>query len=191
MMRLAVALAAAATAAAEVAQSEDWLVSAGPDKKAVRGRLLLDLFSLRFVCLAVSTGSALTAVRARTALQALTVTKDSSGAIAALSLTNGLVERAFTVRGGALCTTEYMNLVSAQTFFRAISPEANLTLSGTPFVSPHDLCSAPACGDRAGRAGRRRLRRPAEQDHGVLDAGESPLHAVRRRRIPRSARDGA
>jgi hypothetical protein len=135
MMRLAVALAAAATTAAEVAQSEDWLVSAGPDKKAVSGRLL---FSLRVVCLAVSTGSALTEVRARAALQALTVTKDSSGAIAELSLANGLVERAFTVRGGALCTTEYMNLVSEQTFFRAISPEANLTLSGTPFVSSHE-----------------------------------------------------
>ena len=104
----------AASAAAEVAQSDDWLVSAGPSKKA-----------------------------------ALTVTKDASGATTELSLANGLVQRAFTVRGGALCTTEYKNLVSEQTFFRAISPEVNLRQW-----------------DRLRRGG---VRRPAEQDDGVLD----------------------
>ena len=64
----------------------------------------------------------------------LEVKKDSGGgALTELSLENGLVQRTFTVRGGALCTTEYKNLVSEQTFFRAISPEANITLNGHAF----------------------------------------------------------
>ena len=100
MLALAAATALAiGTASAEVAQSDDWLVAAGPRKTAK-----------------------------------LLATKDpSSGALASLSLENGLVQRAFTVRGGALCTTEYKNLVSEQTFFRATSPEANLTLNGQAF----------------------------------------------------------
>ena len=63
----------------------------------------------------------------------LKVARDSAGLLTELSLENGLVQRAFTVRGGALCTTEYKNLVSEQTYFRAISPEANVTLNGLPF----------------------------------------------------------
>ena len=97
---LLLSLALAATTkltAAEVGQSDDWLVSAGKSKAGLK------------------------------------VTKGADGSIAELSLENGLVQRAFTVRGGALCTTEYKNLVSEQTFFRAISPEANITLSGLPF----------------------------------------------------------
>lgn len=49
-----------------------------------------------------------------------------------LTLENGLVwccTRSFTLtEDGGLCTTEYRNIVSGQTFFRGISPEANLTL---------------------------------------------------------------
>ena len=63
----------------------------------------------------------------------LRVERSAGGQVTALSLENGLVQRAFTVRGGALCTTEYKNLVSEQTFFRAISPEANITLNGHGF----------------------------------------------------------
>eukprot|EP01052_Picozoa_sp_SAG31_P050893 SAG31_NODE_11831_length_994_cov_1.012291_1_plen_99_part_00 len=95
LLKILLAVAAAAAVSAEVSQSNDWLVSGGKSKKAE-----------------------------------LQVTKDSAGAVTELSLSNGLVQRVFTVRGGALCTTEYKNLVSEQTFFRAISPEANLTLSG-------------------------------------------------------------
>eukprot|EP01062_Namystynia_karyoxenos_P010762 TRINITY_DN13830_c0_g1_i2.p1 TRINITY_DN13830_c0_g1~~TRINITY_DN13830_c0_g1_i2.p1 ORF type:complete len:583 (+),score=65.77 TRINITY_DN13830_c0_g1_i2:85-1749(+) len=47
------------------------------------------------------------------------------------SLANGLIERAFFVKGGAWCTVEYRNLISRQVFFRALAPEANLTLNGT------------------------------------------------------------
>ena len=63
----------------------------------------------------------------------LRVERSAGGQVTALSLENGLVQRLFTVRGGALCTTEYKNLVSEQTFFRAISPEANITLNGHGF----------------------------------------------------------
>ena len=101
LLMLRVALLAAGwltPSAAEVAQSNDWLVGGGTTKTAT-----------------------------------LKVTRGSTGELTALSLENGLVQRAFTVRGGALCTTEYKNLVSEQTYFRAISPEANVTLNGHPF----------------------------------------------------------
>ena len=48
-----------------------------------------------------------------------------------LTLTNGIVERAFLVRGGAFCTVEYRHILADVTYFRAISPEANMTINGT------------------------------------------------------------
>ena len=61
----------------------------------------------------------------------LTVAVGASSTLSSMTLGNGLVERVFTFdpSGGALCTTEYRNLATAQTYFRGISPEANLTLS--------------------------------------------------------------
>jgi hypothetical protein len=55
----------------------------------------------------------------------------NGGALSTMTLTNGLVERSFSfdASGGALCTTEYRHLSSGQTYFRGISPEANLTLT--------------------------------------------------------------
>mmetsp|Transcript_34143 Transcript_34143/g.102956 ORF Transcript_34143/g.102956 Transcript_34143/m.102956 type:complete len:948 (-) Transcript_34143:12-2855(-) len=57
-----------------------------------------------------------------------------------IRLANGLVERLFTVTAdGGLCTTEYRNVVSGQTYFRAISAEANLTLSTEGPACPPSL----------------------------------------------------
>eukprot|EP01047_Picozoa_sp_COSAG01_P104794 COSAG01_NODE_34077_length_558_cov_0.349451_1_plen_152_part_01 len=55
----------------------------------------------------------------------------NDGALSTMTLTNGLVERSFSfdASGGAMCTTEYRHLSSGQTYFRGISPEANLTLT--------------------------------------------------------------
>eukprot|EP00756_Hemistasia_phaeocysticola_P051771 Hpha_TRINITY_DN26949_c0_g1::TRINITY_DN26949_c0_g1_i1::g.24849::m.24849 len=49
------------------------------------------------------------------------------------SLQNGLIERTFFARDGAFCTIGFRHLRSRQTFFRGISPEANITLSKRPF----------------------------------------------------------
>ena len=38
---------------------------------------------------------------------AVTATKTAAGALASLTLANGLVERSFTVRGGALCVSSH------------------------------------------------------------------------------------
>lgn len=62
-------------------------------------------------------------------LTATTLKKDGE----LIHLTNGLIERSFLIRDGAFCTVEYKHLRSLQTFFRSVSPEANLTLSGSPF----------------------------------------------------------
>ena len=51
-----------------------------------------------------------------------------------LSLANGLIERSFFVgSAGAFCTVEYRHMITGQTFFRGLSPEANITLSGAAF----------------------------------------------------------
>ena len=44
-----------------------------------------------------------------------------------LSLANGLIERSFFVgSAGAFCTVEYRHMITGQTFFRGLSPEANI-----------------------------------------------------------------
>ena len=49
-----------------------------------------------------------------------------------LKLTNGLVERTFATQpGGYFCTTDLRR--SDRSFFRALAPEANVTLNGQPF----------------------------------------------------------
>lgn len=47
-----------------------------------------------------------------------------------LTLTNGLVEREFLIRGGAFCTIDLRGVpgYTHRTFLRAISPEANMSL---------------------------------------------------------------
>ena len=57
----------------------------------------------------------------RTVLRA---TDDDGG----LLLTNGLISRAFLARGGAFCTVDLRQEPSARSYFRALAPEANLTL---------------------------------------------------------------
>eukprot|EP00294_Goniomonas_avonlea_P005130 CAMPEP_0114548274 /NCGR_PEP_ID=MMETSP0114-20121206/4894_1 /TAXON_ID=31324 /ORGANISM="Goniomonas sp, Strain m" /LENGTH=871 /DNA_ID=CAMNT_0001732853 /DNA_START=1 /DNA_END=2617 /DNA_ORIENTATION=+ len=65
--------------------------------------------------------------------QETTVVESSVPNATLLTLSNGLVERAFFVQDGAFCTVEYKHMISRQTFFRGISPEANATLDGMPF----------------------------------------------------------
>ena len=48
-----------------------------------------------------------------------------------ITLTNGIIERIFFFRGGAFCTIEYRHILADVTYFRAISPEANMTINGT------------------------------------------------------------
>ena len=50
-----------------------------------------------------------------------------------ITLTNGIIERSFFIRNGAFCTIEYRHIIAQKTFFRGISPEANITLNGFPF----------------------------------------------------------
>ena len=50
-----------------------------------------------------------------------------------VSLTNGLIERAFYTKGGAFCTVELRHVKAEVTYFRAISAEGNVTLNGTGF----------------------------------------------------------
>jgi hypothetical protein len=57
------------------------------------------------------------------------------------TLGNGLVEREFIVRGGAFCTIDLRQVPAGLSFFRATSPEANLTLS---------IANAPAQGFNVG-----------------------------------------
>lgn len=46
-----------------------------------------------------------------------------------LLLTNGLISRAFIARGGAFCTVDMRQEKSDRSYFRALAPEANLSLS--------------------------------------------------------------
>lgn len=62
------------------------------------------------------------------------VTTKINGDGKTIALFNGLIERVFhATADGGLCTVELRHLVSAQTFFRALSPEANVTLNGSRF----------------------------------------------------------
>ena len=65
-----------------------------------------------------------------------TTTADDSNGARIVTLSNGLIERVFmSTKDGGLCTVELRNLVSSQTFFRAMSPEANVTLNGSRFAA--------------------------------------------------------
>eukprot|EP00039_Didymoeca_costata_P012855 m.187247 g.187247 ORF g.187247 m.187247 type:complete len:783 (+) comp15603_c1_seq4:121-2469(+) len=51
-----------------------------------------------------------------------------------LQLGNGLIERHFFMGTDfSFCTVEYRHMISGQTFFRALSPEANITVNGTDY----------------------------------------------------------
>ena len=57
-----------------------------------------------------------------------------------VTLTNGLIERAFFTKGPAWCTVDLRQIPAELSFFRAITPEANLTLtaaSGAKRGPPH------------------------------------------------------
>jgi hypothetical protein len=61
-------------------------------------------------------------------------TTPGHGGAKTIALSNGLIERVFhATADGGLCTVELRHLVSAQTFFRAMSPEANVTLNGSRY----------------------------------------------------------
>ena len=61
-------------------------------------------------------------------------TTPGSGGAKTISLANGLIERVFhATADGGLCTVELRHLLSSQTFFRALSPEANVTLNGSRY----------------------------------------------------------
>ena len=42
-----------------------------------------------------------------------------------ISISNGIVERGFLIRGDAFCTISYQHLQTSQTFFRGVSPEGH------------------------------------------------------------------